>query len=99
MGARRCDILLWREVAEIRGAEAEVESVDGKALVRAREAEMVGLVNAHALEEIGRGGRGIPEIVVARDKRESESQSRSGQVCRGASEVLSGGTSLVMRGV
>ncbi len=48
MGARRCDILLWREVAETRGAEAEVESVDGKALVRAREAEMVGLVNAHA---------------------------------------------------
>lgn len=35
----------------------------------------------------------------ARDKRESESQSRSGQVCRGASEVLSGGMSLVMRGV
>lgn len=48
MGARRCDILLWREVAETRGAEAEVASVGGKASVRSREAEMVGLVNAHA---------------------------------------------------
>lgn len=48
MDAHRCDTLLWREVAETRGGVVEVESVDGKALIRAREVEIVGWVNAHA---------------------------------------------------
>lgn len=99
--AHRCDILLLHEVGETRGGVVEVESVDDKASIRAHEAEIVGLVNAHASEEIGHGGRGIPEIAVvalgARDRRGSELQIRSVQACRDASAVLSGGMSLVMR--